>query len=405
MKLGIIREGKIPVDRRVVLLPKQCKRIETLYPEVKVFVQSSVVRCIKDEEYEKEGLPILENMDECDVLVGVKEVPIKDLIPHKTYFFFSHTIKKQEGNRKLLQAILAKNIRLIDYECLTNVEGERIIAFGRYAGIVGAYNAFRTWGLKYKLYELHRAIDCKDYQDLLKELKKVKLPPIKIALTGRGRSGKGALEIIKALGIRQVHTEEYLKQSFGEPVFVHLASSDYYKPKNVKIPFEVFYENPEFFDGNFLPFAQETDLFISTHFWSPKAAPLFKITDIQQANFRIKVIADITCDVGGSIPTTIRASTIADPLYDINRHTLQEERAFSHPENITVMAVDNLPTELPLGASEDFGEQFIEKVLPHFFNNDAEKVLERATIAQNGQLMPRFAYLQDYVDATNPYLQ
>jgi hypothetical protein len=397
MKLGVIREGKVPVDRRVVLLPKQCKRIETLYPNVKVFVQSSVVRCIKDEEYEAEGIPVLENMDECDVLVGVKEVPIKDLIPNKTYLFFSHTIKKQEANRKLLQAILAKNIRLIDYECLVDADDERIIAFGRYAGIVGAYHAFRTWGLKYKRYELHRAIDCKDYQELLQELKKAKLSPIKIALTGRGRSGKGALEVIKALNIRQVDVKEYLEKEFDEPVFVHLASSDYYKPKNPKIPFEVFYENPEFFDGNFLPFAEKTDLFISTHFWHPKAEPLFKLTDIQKPEFRIRIIADITCDIDGSIPTTIRASTIADPLYDINPQTLQEERAFSRPENITVMAVDNLPTELPFSASEDFGNQFIEKVLPHFFNNDAEKVLEKATIAQNGQLTPRFAYLQDYV--------
>jgi alanine dehydrogenase len=397
MKLGVIREGKVPVDRRVVLLPKQCKRIEALYPNVKVFVQSSVVRCIKDEEYEAEGIPVLENMDECDVLVGVKEVPIKDLIPNKTYLFFSHTIKKQEANRKLLQAILAKNIRLIDYECLVDADDERIIAFGRYAGIIGTYHAFRTWGLKYKRYELHRAIDCKDYQELLQELKKVKLSPIKIALTGRGRSGKGALEIIKALNIRQVDTKEYLEKEFNEPVFVHLASSDYYKPKNAKIPFEVFYENPEFFDGNFLPFAEKTDLFISTHFWHPKAEPLFKLTDIQKPEFRIRIITDITCDIGGSIPTTIRASTIADPLYDINPQTLQEERAFSRPENITVMAVDNLPTELPFSASEDFGNQFIEKVLPHFFNNDAEKILEKATIAQNGQLTPRFAYLQDYV--------
>jgi len=397
MKLGVIREGKVPVDRRVVLLPKQCKRIETLYPNVKVFVQSSVVRCIKDEEYEAEGIPILENMDECDVLVGVKEVPIKDLIPNKTYLFFSHTIKKQEANRKLLQAILAKNIRLIDYECLVDADDERIIAFGRYAGIIGTYHAFRTWGLKYKRYELHRAIDCKDYQELLQELKKVKLSPIKIALTGRGRSGKGALEILKALNIRQVDTKEYLEKEFNEPVFVHLASSDYYKPKNAKIPFEVFYENPEFFEGNFLPFAEKTDLFISTHFWHPKAEPLFKLTDIQKPEFRIRIIADITCDIGGSIPTTIRTSTIADPLYDINPQTLQEERAFSRPENITVMAVDNLPTELPFSASEDFGNQFIEKVLPHFFNGDAQKVLEKATIAQNGQLTPRFAYLQDYV--------
>lgn len=397
MKLGVIREGKVPVDRRVVLLPHQCKYIQEHFPDVKVLVQSSVVRCVRDEEYETLGLPVVENMDECDVLIGVKEVPIKDLIPEKTYMFFSHTIKKQPANRALLQAILAKNIRLIDYECLTDENEERIIAFGRYAGIVGAYHALRTWGLKYKLFELHRAIDCKSYEDLLSELKKVKLPPIKIALTGRGRSGKGALEILRAAGIRQVSAQEYLEKDFSEAVFVQLASSDYYKPKHPKIPFEVFYDNPEFFEGDFLKFAYCTDLFISTHFWHPKAPKLFELPDTQKENFRIRVIADITCDIGGSIPTTLRASTIADPLYDFNRKTFQEERAFSNPENITIMAVDNLPTELPFSASEDFGEQFIQRVLPHFFNGDKDGVLQRATIAEKGRLTEKFSYLQDYV--------
>lgn len=398
MKLGVIREGKIPVDRRVVLLPEQCKKVENLFPDVQVLVQSSVVRCIKDEEYKALGLPVLENMDDCDILVGVKEVPIKDLIPHKTYFFFSHTIKKQSHNRKLLQQILSKNIRLIDYECLTDENGERIIAFGRYAGIVGTYHAFRTWGLKYRLYELHRAIDCKDYDDLMRELQKVRLPNIKIALTGRGRSGKGALEILKALNIRQVSPQEYLASTFDEPVFVHLASSDYYKAKDANTPFEKFYDYPELFEADFLKYAHQTDLFISTHFWNPKADRLFTLEDVKSPEFRIKVIADITCDMDGSIPTTIRPSTIADPLYDFNPASGQEERAFSDLKNITVMAVDNLPTELPFGASKDFGEQFIKRVLPQFFNGDKDKILERATIAQDGKLTPHFAYLQDYVD-------
>lgn len=396
MKIGVIREGKVPVDRRVVLLPHQCKYIQEHFP-VKILVQSSIVRCVRDEAYEAMGLPVVENVDECDLLLGVKEVPIKDLIPEKTYMFFSHTIKKQPANRALLRTILDKHIRLIDYECLTDEKGERIIAFGRYAGIIGAYNALRTWGLKYKLYELHRAIDCKDYHDLLKELQKVKLPPIKIALTGRGRSGKGAVEILRAAGVKQVAVSEYLEKEFSEAVFVQLASSDYYKPKHPKIPFEVFYDNPEFFDSDFLKFAYTTDLFISTHFWHPKAPRLFEMQEISKEAFRIRVIADITCDIAGSIPTTIRASTIADPLYDINRKTYQEERAFSNLDNITVMAVDNLPTELPFSASEDFGEQFIQRVLPHFFNGDKEGILARATIAEGGKLTEQFSYLQDYV--------
>ncbi|MDX1903215.1 MAG: NAD(P)-dependent oxidoreductase [Thermonemataceae bacterium] len=398
IKIGIIREGKTPVDRRVVLLPEQCIAIEKANPEVKIFVQSSVVRCVKDEAYMQLGLPILENVETCDILLGVKEVPIKDLIPEKTYFFFSHTIKKQAYNKPLLRAILEKNIRLIDYECLTDDKGERIIAFGRYAGIVGAYNAIRTWGLKYQLFELHRAIDCVDYEDLLAELQKVTLPPIKIAVTGRGRSGGGTLEVLKAMHIKQVSAKEYLEQNFDEPVFVHLASSDYYKPKQASISFEEFYDNPQLFETDFLKFAYQTDLFISTHYWNPKAPKLFEITDTQSDKFRIKVVADITCDIDGSIPTTLRASTIADPLYDFNPNTLQEERVFTNTQNITVMAVDNLPTELPFGASKDFGEQFIKEVLPQFFNGDKNQVLERATIAQNGKLSPYFTYLQDFVN-------
>jgi saccharopine dehydrogenase (NAD+, L-lysine forming) len=398
MKIGIIREGKIPVDRRVVLLPEQCKEVENAFPKVEIWIQSSIVRCIKDEEYENLQLPVQENMDDCDVLIGVKEVSLPDLIPDKTYLFFSHTIKKQPQNQKLLQTVLQRNIRLIDYECLTDDKGDRIIAFGHYAGIVGVYNAFWILGNKYGGFHLHRAIDCKDYEDLLRELKKVRLPKnYKIALTGRGRAGGGGIEILKALNIKQVTPQQYLNEDFDEPVWVHLASSDYYHSDTTQ-NFSNFYEFPEQFKAHFLPFALQTDMLIPTHFWHTKAAPLFSKADMQRPDFRIKIVADITCDINGSIPCTIRSSTIPSPIYDYNPHTEQEERPLSNPLNITVMAVDNLPCELPFGASKSFGEQFINKVLPHFFNEDKEKVLQKATIAQNGKLMPAFEYLSDYIE-------
>ncbi len=401
MKIGIIREGKIPVDKRVVLLPEQCIEVQEKFPEVEIFVQSSVVRCVKDEEYEKIRLPVQENMDNCDVLVGVKEVPLSELIPDKTYLFFSHTIKKQPQNKKLLQTVLKRNIRLIDYECLTDQEDGRIIAFGYYAGLIGAYNALWILGNKYGGYQLHRAIDCKDYEDLLHELQKVRLPKhYKILLTGSGRAGKGSLDILKALNIRKVSPKEYLEEDFDEPVWVHLTSSDYYKAKEYSgvVDFSEFYDSPELFESDFLKYTSKTDMLIPTHFWDPKAMPLFTKQEMKRSDFRIKIVADVTCDIEGSIPCTIRSSTIPAPIYDYDPHTEQEERPLSNPLNITVMAVDNLPCELPFGASKAFGGQFINRVLPHFFNKDAEKILERATIARDGKLMPKYEYLKDYVE-------
>ncbi|MGD1843600.1 MAG: NAD(P)-dependent oxidoreductase [Thermonemataceae bacterium] len=399
MKIGIIREGKVPVDKRVVLLPAACQEAKARFPTIEIIVQTSIIRCVKDEAYRQAGFPINESMKRCDVLLGVKEVPIKDLIPHNTYMFYSHTIKKQPYNRQLLRAILEKNITLIDYECLTDAQGNRIIAFGRYAGIVGAYNAFWTYGKRYDLYDLHRAIDCEDYDDLLKGLQTAypHLPPhLKVVLTGRGRSGGGAAEMLEGMGIKKVSPEAYLSESFNQPVYTHLASSDYYQPIQSQAP--SFYEAPEKYQSDFLKFAKQSDIFISAHYWNPKAARLFTKEDVRLEDFRLRIIADITCDIDGSVPTTIRASTIADPVYDYNPTTEQDELAFSEEQNITVMAVDNLPCELPIGASRSFGNQFIQEVLPHFFNGDPAQVLASATIAKAGKLTPSFHYLQDFVD-------
>ncbi len=399
MIFGIIREGKVPHDHRTPLLPEQAADLRKNHPEAKIYAQSSLVRCIHDDEYEAENIAILEDMSHCDVLMGVKEVPISQIIEGKTYMFFSHTMKKQAYNKKLMQAILAKKIRMIDYECLTNEKGERIVAFGLFAGIVGAYNAFWTYGERYKTFQLKRANACKDYEELKEELLKVKLPNIKIALTGRGRVGHGAIQILEEINMKKVSPIDYLTKTYNEPVFTVLASHDYYHQKtDEKTAFDatIFHKNPELFEANFLHYAQQTDILITTHFWNPKADILFSKNDMARPDFRIKIIADISCDVNGSVPCTIRASTIDAPIYDYNPHTQEENELFIDDKNVTVMAVDNLPCELPFDASWAFGMQLVAYVMPHFFNGDAEKVLERATIAQNGDLMPRYEYLRDY---------
>lgn len=399
IKIGILKEGKIPVDRRVPLSPLQAKELVAQFENIHLVCQSSPIRCFSDEEYIDAGIPVVEEVDDCEILLGVKEVPLKDLIPRKTYFFFSHTIKKQVYNRKLLQAVLENKIKLIDYECLTDREGNRLIAFGRYAGIVGAYNGILTYGLKYHIFDLRRARDCYDLQDLKTEFSKVKLPPIKIALTGGGRAANGAMEVLDGMQIAKVSPQDFLTKSFGDPVYAQLRSRDYNSPKMTSgDALKSFYEAPETYQSNFAPYAAKADLLIAAAYWDPKAPALFTREDMMKANFSIKVIADITCDIEGSIPSTKRPSTIDDPVYDYNPWMDKLEKPYSGESYISVMAVDNLPCELPRDASNDFGNEMKSKILPFLFLEDKEEVLKRATIADDGQLTPPYRYLQSYID-------
>ena len=398
-KIGLIREGKIPIDRRVTLTPAQAKALMNRYPGVEVVAEKSEIRCFSDIEYEREGIRLVESLEDCQVILGVKEVPVESLIPEKTYFFFSHTIKKQKYNRKLLQEILQKNITLVDYETLTDQTGKRIIAFGRWAGIVGAYNGIWTYGQRYNLFNTRRAYTCFDLDDLWSELSKINLPPIKIVLTGGGRVAKGAMEVLTRLGVRKVTPRQFLEQWFDFPVFVQLNARNYNKRKDGQdFSRNKFFRSPQMFEADFVKYAAVADILIASAYWDPKAPILFDREDILSDDFKITVIADITCDIDGSIPCTKQPSTIEDPIYDYNPCDDQIENSLSDEANITIMAVDNLPCELPRDASASFGHILVERVLPELLGDDAGGVIQRATIARNGKLTERFAYLQEYVD-------
>ena len=398
-RIGLIREGKIPIDRRVPLTPAQAKTVMSRFPGVEVVAERSDIRCFHDKEYEREGIRLVDSLDDCDIILGVKEVPVDVLIPGKTYFFFSHTIKKQPYNRGLLQEILGRNITLVDYETLTERTGKRIIAFGRWAGIVGAYNGIWTFGQRYNLFNTRRAHTCFDLDDLWSELTKINLPPVKIVLTGGGRVAKGAMEVLSRLGVRKVTPRQFLEQWFDFPVFVQLNARNYNRRKDGQdFSRNNFYGTPQMYEADFSKYAEVADILIASAFWDPKAPALFSREEILSDNFKIAVIADITCDIEGSIPCTKRPSTIEDPIYDYNPCDDQIENALSDEANITIMAVDNLPCELPRDASASFGNDLVEKVLPELLGDDAEGVIKRATIAHGGKLTERFTYLQEYVD-------
>lgn len=398
LKIGLIREGKIPPDKRVPFTPLQAVEIQQRFKGVKIICQHSEVRAFGDDEYRAAGLKVTDDVSGCDVLMGIKEVPVADLIAGKTYFFFSHTLKKQPYNRPLLQEVLKRDIALIDYEALKDRHGNRLVAFGRYAGIVGSYNGLLTYGKRFGLFSLRRAFECYDVNDLKRELRKVQLPPMKIILTGAGRVARGSMETLDTANIRKVNANEFLHQSFDEPVYVQLSSADYHKRRQGgNFNRDEFHRYPERYASTFKSFTEVADVLIAGAYWNPKAPVLFTIDDMRKPSFRIRIIADITCDINGSIPSTKRPSTIIDPLYDYDPFTDAVKLALSNEKFVTVMAVDNLPCELPRSASEEFGRDLIDRILPVLTGDDKEGVIERATLTAKGQLTEAFLYLQDYV--------
>lgn len=398
MKFGIIKERKNPPDRRVVFSPDELARLKQLHQGVSVKVESSDIRVFTDAQYKNMGIEVTNDISDCDVFFGVKEVPVENLIPNKSYFFFSHTIKKQPYNRKLLQALLEKNIDFYDHETIVDAHNRRLIGFGKYAGIVGTYNSIRAFGIKFELFKLPKAEVLSGKEDIIAHLKRLVLPPLKFVVTGTGKVGNGVKEVLDAIKIKEVSVENYLTKTYAQPVYTQIDVLDYNVRKDERVlDFNDFFQNPQDYVSNFERFTKVSDIYITAHFQANEAPNILTREMLNAKDCKIKVVADISCDANGSIACTLRSATIADPLYGYLPSENKEVDVF-HPAAIVVMAVDNLPCELPKDASEGFGEMFMEYVIPAFFNGDKDGILERAKMTEKGKLTPRFSYLQDYVD-------
>lgn len=396
MKIGIIKEYKSPPDKRVVFSPKKC--VETLqkFPQVEFFIEKSNIRCFSDLEYEEMGLKVVTDLSNCDVLIGVKEVPIEKLIDNKKYFFFSHTIKKQPYNKKLLQQIIKKNIELFDHETIVDNNNNRLIGFGYYAGVIGAYNGLRAYGLKNHTFSIPKAIDLKDRQEFNSILKSLSIPNMKILLTGKGRVGSGTKEVLDFLKIKEVSAQDFINETYNESVYVNIDVLDYNYSDSIENTVSNFYNYPEKFRSTFSKFLSVSDIYFAGHYHNPKAPKLITLDDIKNPDFNVQVIADISCDIDGPIASTIRPSTIENPTYGFHKEKLVE-CDFLDENALAVMAVDNLPCELPRDSSEMFGEMFLKYVIPSFFNNDQDNILKNSKITSKGSLTDRFSYLSDYI--------
>lgn len=399
MNIGIIKETKSPADRRVPLTPVQCRQIMGEYPGIRVYIQSSDDRCFTDHEYKAQGIPVTTDLGQCDILLGIKEVKPDQLIAGKTYFFFSHTIKKQSQNRELLRSALSRQIRLVDYEMLTDSKGVRIIGFGRWAGLAGTYLGIRGFCIREGIRNLVAIQECKGLGDLMEQARTVRLPSVKIALTGDGRVAGGSEEMLGAFGIQKVTVDQFLKQGRPDrPVYVQLDPSKYNLLKSgAEFDLADFFEHPDAYESNFGRFCSETDLLIMAAYWDPRAPVLFTPGIMRDPDFGIRVIADITCDIHGSVPSSIRATTFENPYYDYDPFTEKEEEAFSNPQNVTVMTIDNLPCGLPKEASEDFGHNLMKYIIPLLLGDDHDEIIKRATITESGKLTRRFEYLDEWV--------
>ena len=393
--IGLIRETKVPADNRVAFTPAQCKWIHKNSADVRVIVQSSPDRCYTDREYISAGITVKEDLSDCDILFGIKEVEKETLIPGKTYLFFSHTKKKQPYNQQLFKAILDKKISLIDYECLEHHDGQRILGFGFFAGIVGAHNGMMAFGKRSGAFNLERVYKQKSFRELIHTYFGIKLPPLKVAITGSGRVAHGILEIMNLMEVIEVEPSEYLSRNFPYPVFTQLKGSDLYASLDGSTyDREKFHTDPATFRCLFEPYSKVSDILMNGIYWDNNVPRLFEKEDITRSDFKITTIADITNDKNGSVPVNKGDSTIEDPVYGVSRTTFEKTAPYIDG-SIDVMSVGNLPNELPRDASRYFGEQLIKHVLADLVGEGSE-IIERATMVKKGRITQKYSYLEDY---------
>ena len=405
-KIAIIRESRSD-DKRAPLVPAHIKELLSTFSDLSISVQPSEHRCFSDQEYEEQGAIITEDLSACKLVLGVKEIEPDLLIPLKSYMFFSHTSKIQPDNsaaaqgtpgmdkKELLKEILKKKITLIDYENIRDDLSRRYLGFGRFAGIVGCYNSLNLYLETLGQQPMPRAHELNSYEKLKNNIDKRDFGNARIIITGDGRVARGSLEFLKFTNIQKVLPDEYLQYSNSSAIFCNLPTSVYVSNKDGNVfDLQHFINSPEMYISVLDKYMPSTSMLISSHYWDPKSPRLFEKKDIEKYN-NLKVIGDITCDVNGSIPTTSRPSTIIDPYYYIDRTTLQEIN--QHNQALAIMAVDNLPSELPKDSSKEFGDGIVKEVLPYILEKDDGRI-KRATITKNGYFLPSYKYLTNYIN-------
>lgn len=401
MKIALIKETKVPIDNRVAFSPAQMAQLQKDYPEHQFVVQRSEVRSYADDEYQQLGLQLVDDVYDCDVLFGIKEARIDSLIPHKHYVFFGHIAKMQAYNRPLLQAFMEKGVTFTDYEYMVDDAGVRVCAFGWWAGIVGVYYTLRGYGLRHQRFNLPKPDKRFTLEGLKLALKSIPLPAVKILVTGNGRVSQGAQYVLKEIGAVQLTEDEFFSQKSVPQLSFAVADVDRLvkRKDGDEFSWPHFTQHPAEYASDFLRWGMAADLLICAHFWAPEAPVYLSAEDLKNPQLRIKMIGDVTCDIQGSVKSTLRSTTHDEPYFDYNPATGMEETAFSSPDNISVMAVDTCPNALAMDTSAYFGDMLMQHVMPGLLSGNHSEVVRRGTILVNGQLTERFNYLEAFANS------
>ncbi|KAI9193475.1 Saccharopine dehydrogenase-domain-containing protein [Polychytrium aggregatum] len=424
--LAIRREDKNRWERRVPLVPQDIARLVKEH-NAKVIVQPSTRRVYTDDQFADAGAIISEDLSAADIVLGVKEVPLDQLLPGKDYMFFSHTFKGQKHNMPMLQDILDKKIRLIDYELLTDDHNRRLVFFGRFAGYAGMIDGLHALGQRllglgfatpflnigmsyvYRCLADARLEVTRSGQSIMDDGLPKQLGPLTFVFTGNGNVTKGALHVFKCLPHEWVSPDD-LKDlvesgnySRHKVYLTQVQAKDYLVRKDGQAFDNAHYKmHPEEYDSVFHEkIAPYTSMLINGIFWDLKYPRLMTIEQTEKLarenRLRMLAIADISCDINGSLEFMSHASTIDHPffMYDpIEKKSHHEVEG----DGMIIMSIDNLPTEMPLEASAYFSDSLLPFVKELILGNVDHAVLNRATIARDGSLFARHTQLQDQLE-------
>lgn len=429
--IGIRYEDKYKMERRVPIIPEHVKKLTEA--GLKFEVESSGKRIFTDEEFAMAGAEIVEKIDKAGFIIGVKEIPLDYFKEGKTYMFFSHVIKGQPYNMPMLRKMMAKKVNLIDYEKIVDDKGQRLIFFGRYAGIAGIINSLWALGQRWsregyqspflKLQQTHQYDSLDEAKDVIREigaeisgkgLKSAKAPFV-VGITGYGNASKGVQDILKLLPVVKISPSELLlleKKHIDNKVIyqVIFKEEDLFRPKkeDVKFALQEYYNFPEKFESQFNQYLPHLSILMNCIYWNERYPRLVTKNYLDELFSKGKpkfaVIGDVTCDVNGSVECTHKGTEIEDPVFIYDPQTRQPMMGFDG-HGILVMAVDILPSELPREASRTFSDALIDFV-PEIAREDFSRPfadlklsppIKKALILHQGEFTLGYKYLEEFI--------
>ena len=430
--IAIRHEDKYLMERRAAITPKHVKILSE--KGLNILVESSEKRVFKSEEYAQAGAIITNDISESPVVFGVKEMPLDIFEENKTYMFFSHTIKGQEYNIPLLKKMIEKKINLIEYEKVTDNEKRRLIFFGRFAGLAGMINSFWSFGLRLKekgidtpfinLKQSHKYDSLDEAKLAIKavgeEIKKNGLPsgiePLIIGITGYGNVAKGAMEIADLLPIKEISPEELLEMSENNSFDKKAVYRVVFKEKHIsklkdgssEFILQDYYSHPEKYENNLEQYIPHLSILMNCMYWDDNYPRIITKSFLKElyskGEPKLKVIGDVTCDPDGSIEATHKGTEIEDPIFVYNPMT-DTPTMGAKGDGILIMAVDILPSELPMDASIAFGDallDFVPAIAACDYSVSFEDLklpnpIKRALILHNGEFTPDFEYMKEFI--------